>query len=119
VDESFGRVVLVGVGGTLVEATPRVAIRLWPVSASDAGEMIADLGVSELLAADGGARALVCALLRVAGPGGVLSDLHDLVTDIDLNPVIVREGRATVADARIVLRPADQAAPTESGGHHG
>jgi acetate---CoA ligase (ADP-forming) len=119
VDESFGRVVLVGVGGMLVEATPRVAIRLWPVSASDAGEMIADLGVSELLAADGSARALVCALLRVAGPGGVLSDLHDLVTDIDLNPVIVREGRATVADARIVLRPADQAAPTEGGGHHG
>lgn len=118
-DESFGRVVMVGVGGTLVEAMARVAIRLWPVSASDAEEMIADLGVADLLATDGSAGALVCTLLRVAGPGGLLSDLHDLVTDIDLNPVIVRGGRATVADARIVLRPAGPAAALENGGQHG
>ena len=41
----------------------------------------------------------------------------------DPNPrvgcVIVREGRATVADARIVLRPADPAAPPKDGGQHG
>ena len=43
VDDSFGRVVMVGLGGTLVEATARVAIRLWPISAADAGEMIAGL----------------------------------------------------------------------------
>jgi acyl-CoA synthetase (NDP forming) len=119
VDDSFGRVVMVGLGGTLVEATARVAIRLWPISAADAAEMIAGLGAGELLAADGNARALACALLRVAGPGGLLSDLDDLVTDIDLNPVIVGEGRAIVADARIVLRPAGPAAPPKGGGQHG
>jgi acetyltransferase len=119
VDESFGRVVMVGVGGTLVEASARVAIRLWPLSAADAGEMIDDLGVGELLTADGSAEALVCALLRVGGAGGLLSDFHDLVTDIDLNPVIVREGRATVADARIVLRPAGPATVHESRGQYG
>lgn len=119
VDESFGRVVMVGAGGTLVEATARVAIRLWPVSATDAEEMIAELGVGELLAGDGSAQGLLCMLLRVAGPAGLLSDLHDLVTDIDLNPVIVREGRVTVADARIVLRPTGPAAAARSGGQHG
>jgi succinyl-CoA synthetase beta subunit len=119
VDDSFGRVVMVGLGGTLVEATARVAIRLWPISASDADEMIAALGIGELLAAGGNAGALAGTLLRVAGPGGLLSELDDLVTDIDLNPVIVREGRATVADARIVLRPADPAAPPKDGGQHG
>ena len=110
---------MVGLGGTLVEATARVAIRLWPISAADAEEMIAGLGAGELLAADGNAGALVCTLLRVAGRGGLLSDLDDLVTDIDLNPVIVREGRATVADARIVLRPGHPAASPKSGGQHG
>lgn len=119
VDESFGRVVMVGFGGTLVEATNRVAIRLWPVSTADAEEMLADLGAGELLAADGSAGALVCTLLRVAGPGGLLSDIDDLVTDIDLNPVILREGGATVADARIMLRPADPAALSEAGVKHG
>jgi acetyltransferase len=119
VDESFGRVVMLGAGGTLVEATARVAIRLWPVSAADAEEMIADLGAGELLTADGTAGALRCALLRVAGPGGLLSDLDDLVTDIDLNPVIVRDGRATVADARIVLRPTGPATVPESRGQYG
>ena len=118
-DESLGRVVLVGLGGTLVEATNRVAIRLWPLSAADAEEMLADLGTTGLLAADGSAAALVGTLLRVAGPGGLLSDIADLVTDIDLNPVIVRDGRATVADARIVLRPAGPAALSEAGAEHG
>ena len=102
-----------------MEATARVAIRLWPISAADAGEMVAGLGALHLLAADGNAGALACALLRVAGPGGLLSDLDDLVTDLDLNPVIVGEGRATVADARIVLRPTGPAAPPKGGGQHG
>jgi acetyltransferase len=119
VDESFGRVVMAGLGGTQVEAMARVAIRLWPVSAADAEEMIADLGDGGLLAAGANARAVVSALLRVAGPGGMLSDLDDLVTDVDLNPVIVRAGRATVADARIMLRPAGPAAPRGGGGQHG
>jgi hypothetical protein len=110
---------MAGLGGTQVEAMARVAIRLWPVSAADAEEMIADLGDGGLLAAGANARAVVSALLRVAGPGGMLSDLDDLVTDVDLNPVIVRAGRATVADARIMLRPAGPAAPRGGGGQHG
>jgi len=124
VDATFGRVVMVGLGGTQVEATARVAIRLWPISATGADEMIADSGAGDLLAAGGpaggGTGALVCTLLRMAGPGGLLSELDDLVTEVDLNPVIVHAGRATVADARIVLRPADPAGPPGSGGgQHG
>lgn len=121
VDETFGRVIMVGLGGTLVEATARVAIRLWPISDADAEEMIADIGADKLLASvDGNAGALVCTLQRVAGPGGLLSEVDDLVSDVDLNPVIVHADRATVADARIVLRPADVTGSPESGsGQHG
>jgi len=78
------------------------------------------IGLGGSAATDGGTGALVCTLLRVAGPGGLLSELDDLVTEVDLNPVIVHAGRATVADARIVLRPADPAGPPGSGGgQHG
>lgn len=123
VDETFGRVVMVGFGGTLVEAMDRVAVRLWPISAADADEMIADLRVDALLGsgkpADSNVAALSRVLLRVAGPGGLLSAVDDLVTEIDLNPVIVEAGRATVADARIVLRPAAPAWSADRGRRHG
>jgi acetate---CoA ligase (ADP-forming) len=114
-DETFGRVVMTGFGGTLVEAMARVAIRLWPISAVDADEMIADLNAGGILASSENIRALVRALLHVAGPGGLLSAVDDLVTEIDLNPVIVQAGRATVADARIMLRP-HPAGSAERGG---
>jgi acetate---CoA ligase (ADP-forming) len=119
VDETFGRVVMVGCGGTMVEAMARVVIRLWPISAADADEMIADLGVGGLLASGANAGAITDTLLRVAGPDGMLSAVDDLVAEIDLNPVIVQGGRATVADARIVLSPADPPGPGDSGGRHG
>lgn len=121
VDEAFGRVAMVGLGGTLVEVIDRVTVRLWPISAADADEMIADLGAGELLAAGGppggNAAALRSALLAVAGPRGLLSAVHDLVTEIDLNPVIIHAGRATVTDARIMLRPGGRAG--RAGGHRG
>jgi acyl-CoA synthetase (NDP forming) len=119
-DEAFGRVAVVGLGGTLVEVMNRVVVRLWPFSAADADEMIADLG-PEFLAPGGSAgrdaAALRSALLAVSGPRGLLSAIHDLVTEVDLNPVIVHAGRATVADARIVLRT--DAERRRGGGHHG
>ena len=123
VDETFGRVVMVGFGGTLVEAMARVAIRLWPISTADADEMIADLRLDELLApsetASANVRAIADTLLRVAGQDGLLSVMDDLVAQLDLNPVIVQGGRAVVADARIVLLPGDMSRPCDDGGQHG
>jgi len=104
VDPQFGPTVMVGVGGVLAEAVADVAIRLVPITATDAGEMLEDLDAQPLLGPfrgqpplDRGAMVdLLVALSRVAetSPG---------LRSIDLNPLIVSDGRPIAVDALVEL----------------
>jgi acetyl coenzyme A synthetase (ADP forming)-like protein len=101
-DPLFGPIVACGTGGVLVDLLADSAFRLHPVNESDAREMIDELEGSRLLRGYRGAppadeAALRDTLLRVSELVTVAPEVHEL----DVNPVVVTESTACVADVRI------------------
>jgi acetyltransferase len=105
-DPSFGPVVLVGLGGVLVELLGDVSLKVLPMSAAEADEMIRALKGYPLLAGLRGQpprdrAALREAILAVAR----LVEAFPEIVELDVNPLLVwPEGQGALAvDARVVL----------------
>jgi acetyl coenzyme A synthetase (ADP forming)-like protein len=108
-DRQFGPVLACGAGGTLVELLKDVSVRLTPLAAQDAEEMIRGLKTYPLLTGYRGGpvhdvRAMVDVVLRV---GTLVEDLPQ-IGELDLNPVLVHPRGATVVDARVRVAPAER-----------
>jgi hypothetical protein len=107
-DPTFGQTLMVGLGGIFVEVLKDVSFRICPIRRIDAREMIAELrGAPILYGARAGVRVdeslLVDLLMAVGGPGGLLDELADELSEVDLNPIIVSGSSSAVAvDARLV-----------------
>ena len=113
-DPQFGPMVMVGLGGIFVEVLGDVSFRLCPVHPGEAAAMLDDLEGAALLDGARGAAAvsrgaIVDALLKIGGEGGLMLR-EDAIAEIDLNPMIVTAGGAVAVDARVILRPAADAA---------
>ena len=103
-DPQFGPVVACGAGGVLVELLKDVSVRLTPLTALDAEEMVRALKTFPLLTGYRGnpahdVAALVDVILRV----GALVEAHPEIGELDLNPIIVHERGATIVDARVQI----------------
>jgi acetyltransferase len=101
----FGPCILFGQGGVFTEALQDTTLRVAPLSAVEAAEMLTDIRAKALLgefrglpAVDGPALA---GILRTAG---TIALLHNEIAEIDLNPVIIADSRPVVADALFLLR---------------
>lgn len=104
-DPQFGPTVLLGVGGILAEAIADVSIRLIPITAQDANEMVSELRTQDLVGPFRGEPAIdrdkLCS---------VLVALSDAVTkrpdiqSIDLNPVLVVDGSPVSVDALVEVQ---------------
>jgi acetyltransferase len=98
----YGALTIVGSGGVLVELEADKAVSLSPVTAKEAGVLIAGTRLGKTL---GGYRNLIP--LTDTGPLAELvanlselaADFCDLVTECDLNPVMIRKGSG---DVRVV-----------------
>lgn len=106
-DPAFGPVVLVGLGGVWTEVLHDTALRLAPITADDAREMLGELKGGPLLDGFRGApgidrEALVEVLLAVGGPDGVAERLAGTSAEFELNPVICGPTGAIAVDARLV-----------------
>jgi acetate---CoA ligase (ADP-forming) subunit beta len=104
-DPTFGRVVMLGVGGVLAEVVADVVFRLLPMTIDDAHEMIDDLALQSLLrefrgepAVDRGA--LARALMAVVG----CATADPAIEAIDVNPLLVADGIPVAVDALVVTR---------------
>jgi acetyl coenzyme A synthetase (ADP forming)-like protein len=105
-DRQFGPTVACGAGGTLVELLKDVAIRLTPLTRSDAHAMLQELHSFALLNGyRGSAPVDVAALENVLLRIGALVDDHPCIAELDCNPVIATSEGATVVDARIRVEP--------------
>jgi len=103
-DPTFGPVVAVGLGGTLVELTRDVVFRLPPLTHDDALEAIESLGYADVLkGARGGSPASLEALADTLTAIGDLISSVEEIDEIDLNPVIAMPRAAVAVDARIVV----------------
>jgi acetate---CoA ligase (ADP-forming) subunit beta len=104
-DAQFGPCVMLGVGGVLAEALADVAFRLVPVDRVDAEEMLDDLATQALLGPVRGEPAVDRA--AVAGVVLALSRLAEAdpdVMSVDVNPLVVVEGRPVAVDALVETR---------------
>jgi succinyl-CoA synthetase beta subunit len=97
-DSVFGKVILLGSGGTLAELTKDVSFRVCPINENDAEEMINETKAKILLSGFRGksieTRQLKQLLVKV-------SQLDD-VKEMDINPLIVNNEGCWVVDARII-----------------
>jgi len=107
-DDTFGPLVVLGLGGVDAELLADRTCRLVPVTDLDAADMLAALRGSSMLfdtdepaVRERDSDAVTDVLLRV----GRLAELFPEIAEADLNPVIVRDGRCRIPDARIRLRP--------------
>jgi acetyl coenzyme A synthetase (ADP forming)-like protein len=110
-DPTFGKVVVFGLGGILVEVLRDVTFRLAPIDAPTARGMLDDIAAAEVLRGARGAEPVDTDALA-----DLIRRLSDLVTDFpeirefDLNPVFARPDGASAADVRILL---DREPPTQ------
>ena len=118
-DPQFGPTVMIGVGGILAEAVADVAIRPVPVTAVDAAEMIDDLATQALLGPFRGEPAVDRqALVEVIVGLSAAAEADARLVSVDLNPLIVVDGRPVAVDALVELAdhaPSPVAAPAVAG----
>ncbi|MFM7064164.1 MAG: acetate--CoA ligase family protein, partial [Actinomycetes bacterium] len=103
-DPQFGPTVLLGVGGVLAEAVADVAVRLLPITRVDALEMLEQLELQALLGPFRGEpavdpEAVADVLLAL---GDAVAARPEIVS-VDLNPLVVRDGRPVAVDALVEL----------------
>ncbi|HCA85003.1 MAG TPA: CoA-binding protein [Streptomyces sp.] len=103
-DPTFGKVVVFGLGGVLVEVLNDATFRLAPVDDDEAASMLDSIDAAEVLRGVRGAKpadreALTGQIRRVSQ---LVTDFPE-IAEVDLNPVIATPEGAVAADIRIIL----------------
>ncbi|AFM26322.1 acetate--CoA ligase family protein [Desulfomonile tiedjei] len=103
-DAQFGPCVMFGLGGVFTEALKDVCFRMAPLSQRDAYEMMEDIRGHKIL---GPVRGMPEAnreeLAEVLVTVGRIGLENSSIKEIDINPLILRDGRPVAVDALIVL----------------
>ena len=104
-DAQFGPIILFGLGGVLVEVFRDVSLRLPPLTAADALDMIREIKGYRVLAGYRGReavdeQALVGCLMKVSE----IAHKHPEIVEIDLNPVLAYPDGIMVVDARVIVQ---------------
>jgi len=105
-DFQFGPMILLGIGGVGVEIYKDVSLRMAPLKATDADNMINELTAHRLLTGYRGAEPISMDALRktMLHFSRLMMDMQDITESIDLNPVMCNTKLCIVADARIMLK---------------
>jgi acyl-CoA synthetase (NDP forming)/RimJ/RimL family protein N-acetyltransferase len=103
-DPTFGSVLLVGIGGAVVDLLADVRIRLHPVTDHDVDDMLAELRGFPLLVGDTGAAPVdLDALRNVLFRVNALVEAVDEIEELDLQPVVAMPDGIHVGGGRIRL----------------
>ncbi len=105
-DPQFGPVVLLGFGGVLAETIADVQFALPPFDVGHARRCLDRMKLRPLLDGVRGSRAVdIDAFCELAAKFSVLADaLGDVLSEVDINPVIVSESAAVAVDALVIGR---------------
>ncbi len=104
-DPQFGPCVMVGFGGIMTEVINDTCFRMAPIDEREAGDMLDELKTKAILGPFRGLtpvdRAALCTSLVAIGQIGME---HPAITEIDINPLIIRrDGTFAAVDALVVL----------------
>jgi acetyl-CoA synthetase (ADP-forming) len=103
-DPQFGPCVMFGLGGIYTEALRDVVFRSAPLSQKDASDMMQEIKGNKIL---GAFRSM--APVDVDTLGNCLVSLgqigldHEIIREIDVNPLIIKDGLPVAVDALVVL----------------
>jgi acyl-CoA synthetase (NDP forming) len=105
-DPLFGPLILVGLGGILVEVLQDTALAPAPVTPIEAGLLLRQLKGIKLLQGFRGMAAVDLGRLAqvISDVSRFAADHRDTVAELDVNPLICAGDRITAVDALIVLR---------------
>eukprot|EP00792_Barthelona_sp_PAP020_P005615 TRINITY_DN2729_c0_g1_i2.p1 TRINITY_DN2729_c0_g1~~TRINITY_DN2729_c0_g1_i2.p1 ORF type:complete len:722 (+),score=238.57 TRINITY_DN2729_c0_g1_i2:32-2167(+) len=103
-DDTFGKVVVAGIGGTMVEILKDATFSLCPCTKKDALKMIDDLKYQPIVNGYRGSPAvdregLADNIVKISQ----LASLYPEIKEIDANPIIFYENGFAAVDARIIL----------------
>ena len=104
IDPTFGKIITVGMGGTLVELIKDVSIRVLPVSSSDITAMIQELSAYPLIKGfrNEPARDVAALIALIESVARLFLESPEVV-EFDLNPVLLHEKGACVVDTRFYV----------------
>ncbi len=110
-DETFGCVILFGIGGVLAELNPDIAMCVEPWSDEDLRELFAKIKGHKLLEGFRGSKVVdMNALFNMAKNLGKLIQDNKEMMEIDLNPVVQSSfGKIVALDSKIMI--ADKSVP--------
>lgn len=105
-DDTFGPVIMAGLGGIFVEVFKDIAFKVAPINRQDALNIIDELqGKAILHGARGKApvdkEAIVDVLLKVSA---LITDHASQIQELDINPLVVYEKGIKAADAMLVVK---------------
>ena len=107
-DPTFGPIVMVGLGGTMVELMGDVVHRPAPVDVAEAMEMLRSLKSARLLHGFRGAESIdiAPAATLIANLSRAALAYREQIAEMELNPVILHADGSglTIADALIMLK---------------
>jgi acetate---CoA ligase (ADP-forming) len=108
IDAQFGPLVVVGLGGMLVELLNDTALAPAPIGSREAETLLRELRGFRLLEGFRGLPAVDLAALCevICRASEFVADQQDLVAELDINPLICRGNNITAVDALIVRAPA-------------
>ncbi len=105
IDDQFGPVIMVGLGGILVEVLKDVAFRVIPITRTSAKGMLSDIKSAPILDGVRGEQPVdknsIVHLLLVVSE---IVESYPDIQEMDLNPVIARNDGLSIVDARIILK---------------
>jgi acetyl-CoA synthetase (ADP-forming) len=102
-DAQFGPCVMFGLGGILTEALEDVCFRMAPINKKQAYEMFNDIKANKILGAVRGMDPVDLNLLAdiLVALGNLGIERND-VQEIDLNPIIIKNGSPVAVDALVI-----------------
>jgi acetyltransferase len=111
-DENFGPAILFGMGGILTEVLKDQAIGLPPLNRSLARRLMESTKVYSLLQGYRNKPGVSLEHLEeiIIRLSQMVVDFPEIV-ELDINPVVVDEGRPCAVDARVILKPSEVPAP--------
>src|SRR5690625_1655451 len=106
-DQSYGNILVVGIGVIFVELIQDLSCRNIPISKADAQSMIFELNHKKLFEGFRNFEPVdIGALTELLVTVSKIAHAHPEIKEIDLNPVIAHPNGYTIVDARFILNPA-------------
>lgn len=101
-DPTFGHVIMFGIGGIYTEILHDVSMRVFPINKNDANEMVNEIKYEKILESRGMKANKILIIANILKLNELIKKNKNIV-ELDINPLLVDETNAIVADARIVM----------------